>query len=57
MSLKLSRDERKRSGKEFQNTYESIQVDENNMFKVNAPILKAFFFLLLERIWIYFLKV
>ena len=44
MSLKLSRDERKRSGKEFQSTYESIQVDENNMFKINAPIMKAFFF-------------
>ena len=43
MSLKLSRDERKRSGKEFQNTYDSIQVDENNMFKVNAPIMKDFF--------------
>ena len=44
MSAMLSRDERKRSVPDFQKVYNDIVVDENNVFKVNAHIMKAFFF-------------
>jgi aspartyl aminopeptidase len=56
MSVVLSRDAKKRVEPDFQKTFDSIEVDENNVYKVNKKVLKAFFFLL-GRIWMSTAKV
>ena len=44
MSAALSHDQKKRNVPNFQKWFDSIEVDENNVFKINSKIMKAFFF-------------
>ena len=50
MSLALNRDSKKRSVPNFQKSFDSIEVDENNVFKLNSKIMKAFFFFVGENL-------
>ena len=56
MSLALNRDSKKRSVPNFQKSFDSIEVDENYVFKLNSKIMKAFFFFVVGKIWMLFLK-
>ena len=52
MSLALNRDSKKTSVPNFQKSFDSIEVDENNVFKLNLnlKIMKAFFYFVGENL-------
>ena len=56
MSLALNRDSKKRSVPNFQKSFDSIEVDEKYVFKLNSKIMKALFFFVVGKIWMLFLK-
>ena len=53
MSLALNRDSKKRSVPDFQKSFDSIEVDENNVFTLNLKVMKAFFFFVGENLEVF----